>query len=321
MTPRPNPKENAVLNLMKPAADGYLPVKQESVYNPPDVFNPTLEPPDGAFDYLAVVENGIDYGEFVTYDNAPVTAGSQKTNNKLMPIGVEGVEPGRGWGHNGNVNPDECDGSYDGFCGRGSKNACLLSAHNDNRGGLMFDSFSGWGIFTVPNVKKGLILTRIEFWLGNENRRTDGWLSENNATVPSTRHLSDASRATSSERGFLTAGSHYADYMWIDDLSNSTKNRRLGEPLSSKGQMERNLKGAAVCDDAIFEIAFNGKISRFTKAEYEAYNQVFQRVVQIIKIVDDEGLTNGEPYDIEFGLRLTGCPKTNTFQISNIYWA
>ena len=306
---------------MKPAADGYLPIKQESVYNPPDVYNPALEPPDGAFDYLAVIENGIDYSELVTYDNAPVTAGSQKTNNKLMPIGVAGVEPGLGWSHNGNINPDGCDGSYDSFCGRGKDNPCLLYAHNDNRGGLFFDSFSGWGIFTVPNVKKGLIFTRIEWWYANVNTRTDGWLTENNATVPNARHLSDESHTEPSGRGNSTAA-YDDDYTWIDDVSNSVKNRRLGEPESSEGHnMERNLKGQSICDDAIFEIAFNGKIRRFTKAEYEEYNQVFQRVVPIITIVDDEGLTNGEPYDIEFGIRLTGCPKTNTFQLSNIYWA
>ena len=327
MTPRVNPRENAIRNLMKPASDGYLPVPEESVYNPPDVFNPTIEPPDGAFDYLAVVENGIDYNEVVSYDNAPVTTGSQKTNNKLIPIGVDGVEPGRGWGANTNTNPDGCDGSYDGFCGRGKSNDCLLSAHNDHRGGLIFDSYSGWGIFTVPNVKKGLIFTRIEWWYnaGQHNPRTDGWVTENNATA---RRLADSTQMQEANRMEPSEVSHvetdFDDHMWIDDLSNSTlaKKRRLGEPVLPEGQMERHLGGQEICATAKFEIAFNGKIRSFNKAQYEAYNKVFQRVVPIITIVDDEEFTKGEPHDVEFGLRLTGCDKkTSAFQLSNIYWA
>lgn len=325
MNPRVNPRENAIRNIMKPAADGYLPLPEESVYNPPDLFNPRLEPPDDEFDYLTVVENGIDFPEFASYDNAPMTTGYLETKNKLIPLGVEGIEPGRGWSLDAPANPDGCDGSYDGFCNRGKNQNCLLYGHNDHRGGLWFDSFSGWGVFTVPNVKKGLILTRIEWWYGNVNSRTDGWTTENNVTERRLNNdiiqMGGTNLVGPSERNISTLNSD--DYMWIDESPNSTltKKRRLGNPQLPKEQMGRELKGAGVCDAVKFEIAFNGKIRSFTKDEYNAYTKVFQRVVPIITILEEEGFMNGETVDIEFALRLTGCGKNNVFSLSNIYWA
>jgi hypothetical protein len=109
---------------MKPAFNGYLPVPKKNVYNPPDVFNPTIHVPDGEFDYLAVVENGIDYAEFLTFDYSPLPAGYLK--NKLIPLGIASIKPGLGWYADSNANPDECDGSFDAFCGRGNDNDCLL---------------------------------------------------------------------------------------------------------------------------------------------------------------------------------------------------
>jgi len=254
MTPRNFPLKTAVRNLMKPASDGYLPEPEESVYNPPDVFNPTLETPEGEFDYLAVVENGIDYNAFISFDNAPVTQGSNPTGNKLIPLGVDGIEPGRGWACDCNTNPAGCDGSYDGFCGRGHKVDCLLSGHNDHRGGLWFDSFSGWGVFTVPNVRKGLIFARIEWWYGNVNPITDGWKSENNAT---SRYLREDFRQRNIAHSYHEPAPDADDYKWIENANSN----------------HRDLKGAELCANFKFEFVVNGKLTAYDKGQYMEHNQ------------------------------------------------
>lgn len=292
-----NPRQTAIRNIMKPAYDGYVPLPQENVYNPPDVFNPALHVPEGEFDYLAVVENGLEYPELVVFDNSPLPPNKIERNNKLIPIGIDGVKPGIGWSVDSNANPDECDGSFDGFCNRGADQDCLLYGHNDRRSGMQFDSYSGWGVFTVPNVKLGVIIVRLEWWHGASNTRTEGWESENNGDETYSRRLT---------------------------VANSTgvkSTRRLGEPEHELNQMVRQLKGTELCNDLKFDFAVNGKITTYNKEEFMDKLQIFQRVVQVQTILNDDSVTNGEPHDIEIALRLRDCKRGNMFKLSHIYWA
>jgi hypothetical protein len=134
MTPRAFPRDTSLRNIMKPAHNGYKPEPEKPAYSPPDVFNPFMETPDGEFDYLAVVENGVEYSSLFAFDNSPIPLFAEKTGTKLIEVGKPEVKPGLGWGLAAPANPDGCDGTYDGFCNRGESNACLLYAHNDNRG-------------------------------------------------------------------------------------------------------------------------------------------------------------------------------------------
>lgn len=55
--------------LMKPAGpEKWIPQPIYNAYDPPDVYNPTTDVPPGEFDYVGVVENGIEYAEFLTFD-------------------------------------------------------------------------------------------------------------------------------------------------------------------------------------------------------------------------------------------------------------
>jgi hypothetical protein len=287
MTPRNNPADTALRHILKPVGpDGYIPIPEKNVYDPPDVFNPALYPPEGEFDYLAIVENGVEYQDFLSFDNSPLPPFAVPTGNKLIPLGVKGIEPGMGWSVDANANPDSCDGSYYSFCGRAAANDCLLYGHNDNRGGLQFDGFSGWGVFTIPNVKLGVILSRLEWWHGENNKRTKGWVSENNET--------------SSGRSLFTG--------------NQTV-RRLGDP-------SRRLGGKELCDDFKFEFAINGKLTSYSKDEFKDTLQVVQRVVQVQYFLNDTSITkNGEAVDVELAIRITGCGRGNMFKMSHIYWA
>jgi len=313
MTPRANPRESAVRNLMKPAFDGYLPEPEKNVYNPPDVFNPFIFPPEGEFDYLAIVENGLDFHPFISLDNSPLPPLYEATGNKLIPIGVDHVKPGLGWGADANANPDECDGTYDGFCGRGASNGCLLYAHNDHRGGMQFESFSGWGIFTVPNVNEGLILVRLEWWAtGGAIPKIREWTAENNGI-----DVGGKSRMLSTNTTDL----------FPKNSKHSSPRRRLGESRSDNspsvfGHSERHLKGGVeLCDAGLLEGAVNGNITSYDRAGLQSNMRIVNRVVHILTILDDEALTNGETHDIEIGIRLTGCQFNNMFLLSGIYWA
>ena len=291
MTPRANPRETALRNIMKPTADGYLPFPEDNVYEPPDVFNPYEELPEGEFDYLAVVENGpVEFPEILTFDNSPLPPFAVKTNNKLIPLGVDEIKPGLGWSLYSASNPDTCDGSWDSFCNRGSDQECLMYGHNDYRGALQFDSFSGWGIFTVPNVKLGIITIRVEWWCKPENPRTVGWTAENNGTVSERRRLLERTE---------------------DD---STQTMRLGHP-------SRRLKGEGLCDKFKFEFVVAGKKTTYNAKQFHEHLLVAQRVVQVQHLLNDPTLTNGEPHDVEVAMRITGCELKNMLRVSHIYWA
>ena len=54
----------------------------------------------------------------------------------------------------------------------------LLRGHNDGRGGLVFDTFSGWLILNLPRVRNGIIVVKIECWhKANRAWKTQVWTS------------------------------------------------------------------------------------------------------------------------------------------------
>ena len=61
------------------------------------------------------------------------------------------------------------------------KRVYLLRGHNDGRGGLVFDSFSGWLILNLLRVRSGIIVLKMECWHKvNRAWKTQGWTSINN---------------------------------------------------------------------------------------------------------------------------------------------
>lgn len=97
--------------------------------------------------------------------------------------------------------------------------------------------------------------------------------------------------------------------------------RRLGDTRLGAEQSQRMLKGEEMCNEGKFEVAVNGNIKAYNKDEFMKALKMMQRVVQVITVLDDRTLTNGENTDIEFAVRLSGCGLKNGFLISNVYWA
>lgn len=284
-TPRYNPAETSIRSIIKEGV--YVPIATPNLYDPPEPHNSAFDAPDSELDILSILENGNDYlpnrarQEALAGQRSPARQLLGETVATRKPI-TSGLEPGQGWYLMTKSAPDNCDGSWDSFCGRSADNDCLLSGHNDLRGGLGFDSLSGWMIVNLEKVKHGIVIVRIEDWWGPaNNKRTWNWKCENGKT--------DCAEA---------AG------------GNKQRERQH--------QIRRSL---GACEDFVFEFAIDGKITSWDKAGWEANKKQVQRVVPLFQLLDDANYTGGEEKDVELAIRLTGCARETTFGLSHIYWA
>lgn len=309
-TPRANPAETSIRSIMKlPENDAEAIQKltpAPSVYTPPDVYNPFTDPPIGAINYLQIIENGIDYAPILYPKTSALTASETSPNNKPA-TSLQGAEPGKGWGLVTKASADdECHGSYDSFCGRSAGNNCLLYGHNDFRGGLRFDSLSGWGIFNLKGVQHGVITFKIETWHSSgENRATSGWTNVNGERSLLRRELQEGIHGQDNHRRSLSKMSSTCAI--VED-----RNRR-----------ELKGKSPILCDDFRFEYSINGgEIKSLDPFEVCAKLKYVQRVVQQITLLNDPNFVQpGEAQDVEVAVRMVGCGRDVTYQLTHIYWA
>lgn len=77
------------------------------------------------------------------------------------------------------------------------------------------------------------------------------------------------------------------------------------------------------CDDFRFEFAIDGVITSWNKDEFQQRVANIQRVVELIKLVEDPSLTNdgAEEREIELAVRMVGCGIQKQFQLTHVYWA
>lgn len=189
MTPRRDPERTSLRSIMKEGCT--IPEPKPNFYDPPDAFIPQLFHPD--IDIVHILQNGIQFQDNQARKQALLERKYWQPNRK--PI-TSGLEPGKGWGLDSMSNPSVCDGTWNSFCGRSSSN-CMANGHNDNRGGLAFDGFSGWMMFDLENMKHGLIVVRMEDWRGPPSETKD-WKCVNNqnctdseVSPPKVRRLGD----------------------------------------------------------------------------------------------------------------------------------
>jgi len=290
-TPRYDPASTSIRSIIKEGV--YVPQPKPNLYDPPDVYIPAFDAPDGEIDILSIIENGVQFvpnkarvkalaGDLDPLRHRQLAAGRKPITSNL--------EPGQGWDLMTKSAADNCDGSWDAFCGRSADSRCLLYAHNDNRGGLKFDSLSGWLIVNLEKVKHGIAFVRMENWIGpNQVATTAGWKCENGKTDCPAAKADDGKR------------------------------RQLRE----EQEQQRQLKGTnpnIFCADWRFEFAIDGKI---TSWDLDAFNnQVYsaQRVVQLSVLLNDPDYTGGQEKDVELAIRMTGCARDVTFSLSHIYW-
>lgn len=173
-TPRAYASFTNIRTLMPPEMLENINAAQKSEYSPPDVFNWRLYPPDGEIDVVNVLESGPEFKAVM----APSYLDFYDSTTAVTP---SSIPPGKGVQLSTQANDDECDGLIDSFCNRGSNNNCLLNGHHDARGGIRFDSFSGWVKLNIPRLKFGYVVLKIETWHRSGTvEKTANWTSINN---------------------------------------------------------------------------------------------------------------------------------------------
>eukprot|EP00934_Nitzschia_sp_Nitz4_P008119 Nitzschia sp. Nitz4//scaffold229_size32011//14677//16995//NITZ4_007918-RA/size32011-processed-gene-0.14-mRNA-1//-1//CDS//3329542856//8109//frame0 len=284
-TPRAFPLHTSIRSLMPPSMREAINNAPENVYNPPDIFNPSLHPPEGEVDVLNIVESGSDF------EPAPFATWAlmhYKTPTFSKP---PSVPIGKGIHLSTMAGDDFCDGSLHSWCSRGAKDSCLLRAHNDNRGGLRFDSLSGWMVMNIPDLKYGYIVIKLETWHPSEQvSETEGWTSINGDDADGSRRLVEANSTVSDPESML-------------------RSRKLKK------------KPPAFCDQLRFEYSIDGKVTSLDVHEFQSQKQDLARVVESLVLMKDPDYTGGVEQEVEVAIRLVGCARRNTFQLTHIYWA
>jgi hypothetical protein len=307
MTPRYNPVDTSIRSIIKQGV--FVPKVPPNIYDPPEPHIAAFDAPDDQLDLLSILENGVDFvpnrarqevllgyrrpgrHRFLADTNATMANASSNMPvvEQQLPVRkpiTSGLEPGQGWSISTKSASDNCDGTWDSFCGRSADNDCLFNGHNDVRGGLGFDSYSGWLIVNLYDVRHGVIIVRVEDWWGpGVVYRTQGWKCENG------------------KKDCAAAGGG-ADA----NANNNRHARALGENPNK-------------CDKFIFEFAIDGKITSWDKAAWDSNRRQVQRVASMWQLLNDPKYTNGESKDVELAIRLTGCARETTFGLSHIYWA
>jgi hypothetical protein len=279
----------------------------ETVYNPPDVFNPSLHPPPGAIDVLKIVEAGVDFRSVLNPDYTSFYKKPTFANPLKVPVG-KGVQLDTQAGDT------TCDGSVDSWCKRSEESTCLLYGHNDGRNGLKYNSYSGWIVMNIPDLKNGIIMIKNEGWhIENEMWRTKGWTSINNEP-----------RVLGSTRGDfdLTMDHSNTTTFWAERNNNNNNNN-----TSSSSLGRRKLGGKEEpqpCEDFRFEYAIDGKVTSLSEDDMTERVKKVQRDVTLIVLLNDPdytGATGGEEREVEVAVRITGCGRKKVFNLNHIYWS
>ncbi|KAL7493809.1 hypothetical protein ACHAWT_002711, partial [Skeletonema menzelii] len=224
-TPRYRGDESSIRRLLKPSPSGYVPImvggETEQVYGGREARIPQQRIPIGEVDVAMIARSlpqrprsqrrSLSTSEISagaasvetmrsghhrhSYISGPSSMLRNATNHRTSTLSRRladdsgSIVPGEGWEvQNGHIG--YCDGTSNAVCGRDKSSNCLMTGHNDGRGGLDGDALSGWVVFNLKDVTQGLFLARMESWWPFEsNMRTEGWTAVNNGKGSRHRHL------------------------------------------------------------------------------------------------------------------------------------
>ena len=297
-SPRLHPYSTSIRSILK--GSNIHEQVQPNLYDPPDVWIPELDL--GDVKVVSIIENGVGFEPLLGRKNRILRRYQhqqrlkQDNENSASPI-MASISPGKGWKLSTRTAPDNCDGSYDSFCGRSAGDTCLFSGHNDNRGGLKFDGFSGWLVLTLEQLRHGFIMLKIEDWHFELNPQTEGWTCENNECARSLR--GDTTEPRNDE---------------IYDVDSLSRNSSQARRLAPKPDVPE------FCADFQFEFAIDGKVTTWDREEWQKREYKPARVVQLWTLLDDPNFTD-KPIDVELAIRMKGCGRTKVFQLTHVYWA
>lgn len=335
-TPRANPDQTNIRSILTPSnIDGYVPqVEEELLYEPPDVEIPALQVPEESVNVRVVASLGStpesrDLEEHRASNDRELykKQPSRKLSSSVSSFSSRSlIQVGRGtsiYEHPSGY----CDGSYESWCQRGKESRCLLSGHNDRRGGLMMDALSGWVVLTLKDFKEGIILLKMDV-MKVLNKRTAGWTTVNGKHRIRKRFLS--SNISLKETVSLSSIAEDQSTSAIA-LVNTSQREQNGFPLELANTTvtsdKRNLSlpfdmSTFIHPDCIFEYSIDGgEIVRMDKDTMVEQRKELQRVVMVYPLLDVDPIA--KPKDIEVAIRITGCTERrgSTFRLTHVYWA
>jgi hypothetical protein len=275
------------------------------------------------------------------------SSSSSTSTSRHLALDDEKIEPGIGWQVVGEL-PGLCDGSYYAICGREQSNQCPMLGHHDGRGQVVGNEYSGWLVFDLPAVEKGLIIMKLFTWNSQDtNRVTDGWTSVNNQDGSQARRRQLSKNETTTTTAIISQGNYTSDedIDWTnlpfldvkeeddDELSRYMDNM-MYHPYGGQQQQQddkRFLKGGPPLQPAAktlpdstfaFDFAIDGKITTWNKQEFLDHKLDVQRVVEVFVLLDDQNYIppkNG--HSVELAIRMRGCGRLCTFGVTHLYWA
>ena len=302
-TPRANYDESALVSIIKPTSDGYVPKNEKvTLYEGPDEHNTCFDIPTDEVDVFNVVTgrrrlNEDDFRLPSRLDSSNFDSSAKDTTFPSVRNLEGDITPGKGWEVWGEP-PGLCDGTYNATCNRWTKDECVLYGHHDARGAVIGNEYSGWLVMTLKELKEGIIILKLHTWhTENESTITQGWNSVDN--VKRRRRLGESSMH------FNTSTSESFQYE-----SDKIENRML----------MRSYDTPKLPDEFVFEYAIDGVVTTLTGKEFLEKKKQIQRVVETITILDDPNFTTEEK-DVEIAIRLRGSGKSIVFGVSHVYWA
>lgn len=333
-TPRAYPSFSNIRTLMSDEMVAGIAPASKSFYEPPDKFNPDLHPPKGQIDVLSIVEAGVDFQSTLNpdYSNFYIRPTFHRDSNNNPST----IEVGKGIQLNTKAADHLCDGSVDSWCGRGPSNTCLLYGHNDGRNGMKFDGYSGWIVFTIPNLKYGYITIKYESWHRPEkNKLTAGWKSINNERRRERRQLhhmyNNNETQLNSRRNDTKPTPSVGPIMLMNTTMTKTKSDiRIHQEENGTSIVTMTPRTATrrlktkpppFCKEFVFEYSIDGKITTLNLSQWNKRNHKIQRVVETLTLLNDPSYTNGIEQEVEVAVRIRGCGRLKTFNLNHIYWS
>jgi len=224
---------------------------------------------------------------------------------------VDEIVPGRGWMiHGWSPVRGYCDGSANSECARGEVSQCMILGANDMHYDVYGNTLSGWLVFTVPKVREGIIMLRIEWWCGADSVKdgtpvTKGWTEVNDGMTHDTTPWNATAKRALAE--MMTT-----DY--VDFYAEEEQHRDL--------KMDRKLQIPA---DLEMDIAIDGVITKtMEKEEWELYSKERAKNVAVWPILNDISMAerDWEGKSVEVAIRFRSKINPNVaYCISHVYYA
>jgi hypothetical protein len=301
-TPRANPDNTSITSILQRVSpDGYLPRVAAPLYEGDDVPNPATTLPEGTVNVRSILNKRhvryIHNLRYLKQKDLNITTAETEVKNKgydtqQITTGKNistSITPGRGWVVHSEPS-GYCDGSAKSTCGRQITNDCLLSGHNDGKGGIQGDGLSGWLVATLDEMKEGIVILNIDFMHDRIPRKPTAAVDGGDRIL---KRIYNSSEVPSE----IKSGSEEFHHIVANDV--------------------RNLPNST-----IFQYSTNGTIISLNKSQLiDRIGQANGAVQWIVLLDDEETSTSGRAFTMELAIRIVGCTRGCTMSINHIYWA